>query len=83
MPQEPQYASFLLRLWASEENGQLTWRASLESTRTGQRQNFACVQALIAFLQAQFDSTQESRTKDSGREKDRELLERHSLTSSV
>lgn len=58
MPQEPHYSSFMLRLWATEENGQITWRASLESTRTGQRQNFSCVHALVAFLEAQFGSTE-------------------------
>jgi hypothetical protein len=35
------YESFLLRLWESDEDGQLIWRASLESTETGERRGFA------------------------------------------
>jgi hypothetical protein len=48
------YASYLLRLWRREEDGQLVWRASLESTGDGQRLNFANLEALIAFLETQF-----------------------------
>jgi len=48
------YASYLLRLWRREEDGQLVWRASLESTGDGQRLNFASLEALIAFLETQF-----------------------------
>ena len=35
------YESYLLRLWESDEDGQLIWRASLESTDTGERYGFA------------------------------------------
>ena len=31
------YASYLLRLMKSDQEGQSVWRASLESTRGGQR----------------------------------------------
>ena len=55
MPKEqPDYASYLLRLWKSNERGSATWRASLESTTEGRRYNFAHVEALIAFLAAHF-----------------------------
>jgi hypothetical protein len=56
MAEEPRYASYLLRLWMSEEDGLPVWRASLESTRTRQRQNFAGMRALIKFLENEFDS---------------------------
>ena len=46
------YASYLLRLRLSEQEGQPTWRASLESTRDGQRIEFPSLEALIDFLRA-------------------------------
>ena len=48
------YASYLLRLWKVEEDGQVIWRASLEDTRKADRRNFSSLAALIAFLQAEF-----------------------------
>ena len=44
------YASYLLRLWqvCSEEG--LGWRASLEDTRTGERQGFTSLNALLGHL---------------------------------
>jgi hypothetical protein len=50
------YASYLLRLWKVEEDGQIMWRASLEDTRQADRRNFPNLAALIAFLQAQFET---------------------------
>ena len=44
------YASFLLRLWRAQDYGRPIWRASLESTQTGQRQNFTELEGLITFL---------------------------------
>ena len=55
------YASFLLRLWRAQEHGRPIWRASLESTQTGQCQNFTNLECLIAFLKNQFDSRQPER----------------------
>jgi hypothetical protein len=43
------YASYLLRLWQHEEQGQPVWRASLESTSTGERLYFTSTE-LLAFL---------------------------------
>jgi len=55
MPTEqPDYASYLLRLWKSNELGNATWRASLESTAEGRRYNFTHVEALITFLLERF-----------------------------
>ena len=45
------YESYLLRLWESDEAGQLIWRASLESTDTGERQGFADLVSLFAYLE--------------------------------
>jgi len=45
------YESYLLRLWESDEAGQLVWRASLESSGTGERNGFADLASLFAYLQ--------------------------------
>ena len=45
------YVSYLLRLWQAEREGALTWRASLESARTGERWGFANLAELYAFLE--------------------------------
>ena len=50
---QPRYLSYLLRLWPVQENEHTTWRASLESAHTGERQGFADVEALSAFLREQ------------------------------
>ena len=46
------YQSYLLRLWREndEEKG---WRASLESSRTGERRGFARLDDLFGFLRQQ------------------------------
>ena len=44
------YESYLLRLWESDQAGQLIWRASLESTDTGERYGFADLGSLFAYL---------------------------------
>jgi len=43
----------MLRLWPVEQDGEMVWRASLESPLTGERRGFATLEALIAFLQAE------------------------------
>ena len=45
------YESYLLRLWESDEDSQLIWRASLESTDAGERQGFADLVSLFAYLE--------------------------------
>jgi hypothetical protein len=45
------YISYLLRLWQTEDDGTLAWRASLESAHTGERQGFASLAELCAFLE--------------------------------
>ena len=44
------YVSYLLRLWQTQQEGALIWRASLESSATGERQGFACLADLYVFL---------------------------------
>jgi hypothetical protein len=54
---EKYYASYLLRLWRCEVADRPAWRASLESTRTGERQTFS-LEELLAYLQSHFGSTE-------------------------
>jgi hypothetical protein len=54
MSEEKQrYHSFLLRLWKVRENEHTAWRASLESSHTGERWGFADLDALCVFLHEQ------------------------------
>ncbi|MCA9927826.1 MAG: hypothetical protein KC419_05100 [Anaerolineales bacterium] len=47
------YASYLLRLWQADDNGEMLWRVSLESSQTGQKWVFANLDELMAFLRKQ------------------------------
>jgi hypothetical protein len=49
---EPLYRSYLLRLWQVQGKRPPAWRAVLESTN-GERQGFASLEALFAYLQAE------------------------------
>lgn len=44
------YTAYLLRLWCTQSQGKWQWRASLESPQTGERQLFASLEQLFAFL---------------------------------
>jgi hypothetical protein len=47
----PDYVAYLLRLWRESGGGQVAvWRASLESTRTGERRAFASLDELFDHL---------------------------------
>jgi hypothetical protein len=51
------YHSYLLRLWRDQApNG---WRASLQSTKTGERHSFADLDSLLAFLLTQAQAHEE------------------------
>ena len=61
--QRRRYVSYLLRLWQTQRKGKLVWRASLESSTTGERQGFAGLADLCAFLEhetAQLDQNEKS-----------------------
>lgn len=56
MSDEPDaYQAYLLRLWRVPCQGRWQWRASLESARTGERQSFAGLEQLFAFLSERCD----------------------------
>ena len=51
--EQPNYLSYLLRLWRENGEEQNDWRASLESALTGKRHVFPSLVKLFAFLQRQ------------------------------
>lgn len=50
---EKNYLSFLLRVWRVRQDDHFVWRASLEDTKTGERQGFANMEELLIFLREQ------------------------------
>ncbi len=55
--QQTDYHAYLLRLW--REGQQMPWRAMVEDPHTGQKQNFASLSRLFAFLETQIDPSVE------------------------
>jgi hypothetical protein len=51
MSDEQDYLAYLLRLWQITSDGNIVWRASVESPHTGERHGFADMGALFAFLE--------------------------------
>jgi hypothetical protein len=45
------YLSYLLRLWREGGEGRAVWRASLKSSRTGEKVGFGSLEELFEFLQ--------------------------------
>jgi len=57
MNEEPDaYQTYLLHLWRAKCRGNWQWRASIESPHTGERQVFAGLEQLFAFLSERCDS---------------------------
>jgi hypothetical protein len=51
MSDEPDaYQTYLLHLWRARYQGKWQWRASLENPRSAERQLFASLEQLFAFL---------------------------------
>jgi len=55
--EQANYISFLLRLWHVDYAEKPAWRALLENPHTGERQGFANLKDLFAFLEAQMGET--------------------------
>jgi hypothetical protein len=53
---QTRYLSYLLRLWQDNSDDQPIWRASLQSSPTENRQGFASLDELFAFLRQQVDT---------------------------
>jgi hypothetical protein len=48
------YASYMLRLRLMGQGNQTLWVASIENTATGLQRSFPGIEALVAFLRAEF-----------------------------
>jgi len=48
-----EYQAYLVRLWQVRSSGKWVWRAALESPHTGERQVFADLAGLFAYLERQ------------------------------
>jgi hypothetical protein len=53
------YLSYLLRLWRESEE-KTAWRASIESSRTGERKGFASLDDLFDFLRRQIGAASDA-----------------------
>ena len=47
---QTQYLAYLLRLWQTQDKGEIGWRASLENAHTGEKLAFAHLDELVVFL---------------------------------
>jgi len=63
------YMSYLLRLWQVATGRGVEWRASLEEVSTGERQAFAGLDSLLAYLREQTRAG--SPPEESGRDMDK------------
>ena len=50
-PTQPDYHSYLLRMWLVPGGGEGHWRASLENVQTGELQGFKDLPSLLAHLE--------------------------------
>lgn len=52
-PEQPDYLSYLLRLWRVSDDEEPTWRALLKSSHTGRQVGFGSLEELFAFIREQ------------------------------
>lgn len=67
--EQRQYISYLLRLWQTRSEGELVWRASLESPHTGERKGFASLVDLFAFLEKEVSTVAQGQAAPNADEK--------------
>ena len=64
--EQPDYLSYLLRLWQVRGEEEVVWRASLESVETRERTGFAGLDELFDFLREQTGVSLASREDEGG-----------------
>ncbi len=64
MNPSPRYLSYLLRLWQTQDQDRILWRASLESPGTGERRGFADLEELVQFLRVQMENQASERISE-------------------
>jgi hypothetical protein len=57
MVERPGYLAYMLRMWRVDTEEGIAWRASVESPHTGERQGFASLETLFAFLTEKTEGT--------------------------
>lgn len=62
----PAYLSYLLRLWRTGDRETNSWRGSLEDAHTGERQGFASLEALMAYLRVVMAGEGQDRADEAG-----------------
>ena len=62
------YQAYLLRLWRVNTDRSQVWHASVEDSRTGERQGFADLRGLLAFLEEQTNDTDRLEICDKGKQ---------------
>jgi hypothetical protein len=65
MEQRRGYVAYLLRLWQARSEGEIGWRASLESAQTGKCQSFANLTDLFTFLENEVCQVAQNQTAPS------------------
>ena len=53
MVEQADYLSYVLRLWQAREDGETSWRASLQTVPAGERLGFAGLDELFDYLRRQ------------------------------
>lgn len=64
--EQPDYMSFMLRLYRANDDGKPVWRMSLEPSLTGERRGFASLDDLVEFLRQQMGATQATGNDEQG-----------------
>jgi hypothetical protein len=67
--EQPDYLSYLLRLWRVDGEENAAWRASLESPHTGERRGFAKLADLFTFLEEETGHVARGQTAPAGSER--------------
>jgi hypothetical protein len=67
--EQPDYLSYLLRLWRVSGEEKAVWRASLESPHTGERRGFANLADLFTFLEKETGHATRGQTAPNADEK--------------
>jgi hypothetical protein len=62
---KPHYFSYLLRLWLPGDEGEVSWHASLDDPRTGERLGFPSLEALFDYLQGHVNQDTETKKEPS------------------
>jgi hypothetical protein len=66
MVEQADYFSYVLRLWQAREDGETSWRASLQVVPEGERLGFASLEELFAYLRQQTRNAEAPLSEEQG-----------------